>query len=569
MEAKTTIREMLGGNTEINEICVPNYQRAYSWEVGKDTKKQVNQFLIDIDEHIALNSNIPYYFGHFIFEQKSNNKYAIIDGQQRLTTIVIFLSAIFKKLKEIRNLNEYEEVVEEDTIKRKSIYRFTTVDYDSLFFKDYIIDKNINDTNNIETQSQERIADAFDYFCKKLADKSVDDCKEYIECIANSACTTHIVNSEIEAVSMFIFQNDRGKKPTKLEVAKAKFMHEIYMSKSESKEADIKELQDRFEKIYKSIAKIDNRIDEDDVLLYALRVYCNTLNIDVSTKEIEKRLKDSDKKIEFIKNFTLELQRSFENLVIFFNDKDNYEIYSLALLGKNQMLPFVIKAYKFNICNDEKKQLFKSLQSIVLRHRIIGTRAHLEDRLEEENIFANFKEDNQDINPIICRIKRLKLDNSEEAWSWWGYWSDKNLKLNLGQVDFDLAKYLLWLYENHLRSQGKAGYKFMSYEEIKKPQLEHIAPQTPTKGEPIAAGYCEYDDEFKEKYLDCLGNYLLLSASHNCSIGNVPFADKRETYKMLEQQREIVKMTENEIKWGKEEIDTRNKNIIEFLMQNI
>ena len=42
-----------------------------------------------------------------------------------------------------------------------------------------------------------------------------------------------------------------------------------------------------------------------------------------------------------------------------------------------------------------------------------------------------FKEENKYIKPIIDKINRLKSDNSEEAWSWWGYWSDKNLKLNL------------------------------------------------------------------------------------------------------------------------------------------
>lgn len=88
METKTTIRRMLSGNF----IHVPNYQRAYSW----DKDKQVKQFLIDLDDYIDSGSTTPYYFGHFLFEQKSEDSYNIIDGQQRLTTIEIFLSSVFK-----------------------------------------------------------------------------------------------------------------------------------------------------------------------------------------------------------------------------------------------------------------------------------------------------------------------------------------------------------------------------------------------------------------------------------------------------------------------------------------
>lgn len=85
MEARTTIRKMLAGNY----ISVPKYQRAYAW----DSDKQVKQFLQDIDDYIAGKSETPYYFGHFLFEnlKSDGDNFDIIDGQQRLTTIEIFL----------------------------------------------------------------------------------------------------------------------------------------------------------------------------------------------------------------------------------------------------------------------------------------------------------------------------------------------------------------------------------------------------------------------------------------------------------------------------------------------
>jgi len=139
MEASTTIRKMMAGN----KIVVPSYQRAYSWDTPvekTDRNTQTNVFLSDLEEYNKSNakSPSPYYFGHFLFEER-NQEFYVIDGQQRLTTIVIFLSALFARLKAIRNLSEDEQFCYEDMVRRGSIRRFSTVDYDNQFFVDYVI----------------------------------------------------------------------------------------------------------------------------------------------------------------------------------------------------------------------------------------------------------------------------------------------------------------------------------------------------------------------------------------------------------------------------------------------
>ena len=560
MESKTTIRKMLSGNF----ISVPNYQRAYSW----DKDKQVKQFLIDLDNYIDSNSTTPYYFGHFLFEQKgdSDGLYNIIDGQQRLTTIEIFLSSVFKKLASIRPLIDDEKEIKEDTIKRNSKYRFSTVEYDNPFFKDYVIDQKSISRESLETLSAVRIMEAFDFFENELKSKDEVGCLKYINCVIDSACTTHVVKREAEAIQMFIFQNNRGKEPTKLEIVKAQFMYEVQISNinEEEKSGKIKELQERFEHIYKSIAVIENRINEDDVLLYALRVYFNTFNIDVSMEKIEKELKDKKNSPKFIMEFTLELENSFESLKQFFIEKKIYEIYSFALLGKTQMMPFVIKSYKYKIPNEDKVRLFIELESLVLRHRIIGTRAHLEDRINK--VYSEFT-DNKYINQIIDHIRWLKKETDENNW-WWCYWSDAKFEEALQRaLDHKIAKHILWKYENYLISQEKQGYGFMQMEQIASPELEHIAPQTPSDGTPVAKGYCEYDEEFKNTYLDCLGNYLLISKSHNCSIGNVSFVDKLASYNVLAQQREIMKITKGKVVWDKDAIKTRHAKLVDFVIE--
>ena len=66
-----------------------------------------------------------------------------------------------------------------------------------------------------------------------------------------------------------------------------------------------------------------------------------------------------------------------------------------------------------------------------------------------------------------------------------------------------------------------------------------------------------------------MGNYLLLSKSHNASIQNDPFRKKHVDYIYLEQQKEVQNMVDpsKEI-WGRESIKTRKEKIIRFIMDN-
>lgn len=562
MEASTTISGMMRGN----RILVPDYQRAYSWDTGKNnkTKNQIDIFLIDLEDYLKSKVKTPYYFGHFLYEKLDENVYAIIDGQQRLTTISIFLCALFNKLKVIRHLKDSEEDLYEDLIKRRNVYKFTTVQYDKQLFQDYIVDGVKKDKYGIETTSGKRFTEAYDYFVKKLNTMDESHIIKLLEAVAKSSCTTHIVNSESEAIQMFIFQNDRGKKPSYLEVIKAQLMYNIHIYGGEETCTLIDEIKNRFEHIYRSISSIEDFVDEDIVLTHTLKVYSNSLWESNATEYVNAEL-NKDSRIEFIKNFSLSLERSFNNLVrLNFDKKNDINIEGALKCGRYEIvLPFFIKAYTKGIDLKEISIMAKFLGDLILRDRIISTRADLRSRLDD--VFKSF--DNS-IEEIVIRIEWMKkIDN----W-WWAYWNNDNLQLalngNWSSSNHHIAKIILWKYENFLISEGKAGYAPVSYDSIYKPHLEHIAPQT-ENGEKEAAGYDTYDEEFRKKYLLSLGNFLLLSAPHNESIGNKPFALKRESYNQLKHQREIQIITEQDRIWTRDKIEKRQKKIIKFILDEL
>lgn len=556
MEALTNIENMLYGN----EIFVPTYQRAYSWETDlktNDSPKQVNVFLSDLMDYINSQSSSPYYFGHFLFENKGCRCYGIIDGQQRLTTITIFLAVLFKRLKTLREFSEEETFAYQSMIKLGSKYRFKTVDYDNQLFKDYVVNQVKTEHNGLETESQKRIVAAFDYFTRELGNMTEDCIVKLLNAVKESSCTTHVVENEAEAIQMFIFQNNRGKKPSKLEIIKAQFMYHVHLygEDNDTKTELIEEIKHRFENIYKSISTIEQKVNEDDVLVYTQRVFFNSLWENDAVQKVNEQLA-KDNRLHFVREFTLALSASFEHLTYFFKmESKNIVLHSLKRIANfGIVVPFIIKAFKAKVSDKDLEALSIALEVIFIRARVIGTRADLTSRLND--VFQKFE---GDVHPVIKRIDWMKAQEG-----WWGYWNNRELERALqGWIYPDTAKFLLWKYENHLiEEEGKAGYLPIRYDSIVSPQLEHIAPQT----ENPESGYCEYDEDFRNHYLDCLGNYLLLSAHHNISIGNVPFEQKRASYNQLHQQQEVRDMTEMDKCWDKEKISKRKEKIVQFLL---
>lgn len=70
-----------------------------------------------------------------------------------------------------------------------------------------------------------------------------------------------------------------------------------------------------------------------------------------------------------------------------------------------------------------------------------------------------------------------------------------------------------------------------------------------------------------------MGNLMLISGSHNASIGNKPFTEKLESYKnnpLLKQQSEIKdivsEVSKDEVVWKQSHIEKRFKKILSFAL---
>lgn len=539
---------------------VPVYQRAYSWE-----ETNWKTFLDDLLEQIQGHNN--YFFGNLLLEViNKNRKYEIIDGQQRITTLSIFMRStlnVLKSREDSLELREFDfEEKEKIYLKNSGNIKLRPVEYDRACFDALIVDNKKSFSTN--TDSQRRIKTAKEYFERELNKFDTPKILEILEKTENTELTIIELEGKKDSALMFELENNRGKELTNMEKIKSYFMYQMYVySTPEEIETNIESISNIFKHIYLIINDL-KKIDEDRILIYHNNAYIKGFAYR-SLDDVKDLFKKSDNKIQWIKSYIEELHTTFSNIKEFKKSKNLFALRLNDLGTPAFIYPFIIKGYKY-FKDDEVKlnELFNLLEIIAFRKKLINSRANIQERLDK--ILLSFSGDLVD---LLDEIKS-KLN---ESW----FWGDANTKnyLNGSMYKNSVLNYVLWRYENSIQNKGYSIRKFS----IEKEQIEHISPQNPTNGEPIKTGYevdenNQYSDDFISNKLNCIGNLMLISGSHNASIGNKPFSEKLSTYKsnpLLNQQAEIVNFAKNEggqSVWKSESIAERNIKIVEFSINN-
>ena len=90
-------RKKIGDYLKLEEdtvFTIPEYQRAYSWDIDNCDK-----LWQDINDFVESESKDRYFFGTIIINcQDNDTKYGLIDGQQRTTTFLLLLKALLVRI---------------------------------------------------------------------------------------------------------------------------------------------------------------------------------------------------------------------------------------------------------------------------------------------------------------------------------------------------------------------------------------------------------------------------------------------------------------------------------------
>lgn len=541
-------------------FIVPVYQRAYAW-----TEKEWRTFLNDLKEQIQGNSN--YFFGNILLETIEEDKtFDVIDGQQRLTTLSIFIRSVINVVQERIDVGEQVGISLTDMattyLKNGGVIKLRPVEYDKACYDALIVEN--KDKFAIASPSQQNLSDAKTWFIRELQKISTEDILKILGKIEATSITSIEFEGKKDAALMFELQNNRGKDLTNMEKLKSYFMYQLYVySNKEDANINIEYVANLFKAIYSLINDIKD-LDEDSILLYHCYVYIKGFdyrNLD----DIKVEFKGASNKVAWINSFVEEIHTTFSNIKKLERSSDNYYLLLKRLKIPAFVYPFLIKGYKYHEGDEgELHELFKVMETLLFRYIVIRSGATINSRLNQ--ILTHYNGSN-----LGLRMAFKEKFNQEH------HWSDERFKdtLNGYMYTTPAVNYLLWRYEASIQNNGYILGAFSIDDE----QIEHISPQTPPDGSKIAIGYevneqNEYSEEFSADYLNSLGNLMLISGSHNRSIGNIPFRQKLESYNknpVLNQQGEIKVFARGDKEnpmWNMEAIDLRHEEILNFALAN-
>ncbi|MDO8508010.1 MAG: DUF262 domain-containing protein [bacterium] len=97
---------------------IPDFQRPYSWD-----KVNVLNFLEDLKQ--AVKTNQKHFFGSVVYVNEGDENSTIIDGQQRVTTVVLMLTAIYHILLDNpeKSTMHSDEILENYLFNKKDYYK--------------------------------------------------------------------------------------------------------------------------------------------------------------------------------------------------------------------------------------------------------------------------------------------------------------------------------------------------------------------------------------------------------------------------------------------------------------
>ncbi len=171
-------------------FIIPDYQRGYSWE--EDQRKDL---LKDIE--YGMSGNYSHYTGTLVAVKKDSEdkdsdpleKFEIVDGQQRLTTLIILLSCIAHACKQM-NTPAPEDLrrcfIEEGSKRGSSLRKFTLSDEHKFLFWRKVDDPDADASGEIKNKGDQNIIDAFDQFKKWFQEpKNETSLSEIYEYVTN------------------------------------------------------------------------------------------------------------------------------------------------------------------------------------------------------------------------------------------------------------------------------------------------------------------------------------------------------------------------------------------------
>lgn len=256
---------------------VPNYQRGYAW--GEPQLNDLWDDIMDIQKNGTTYR--PHYTGAITLQQidlsdltpaerklsaSGMEYYNVVDGQQRLTTLVILLNTLVKRITKGK-----KQLIENYIKTKQHVCRFAYGDTNGnsyrFFMKNIMGEANtLPYSSTIYTANLEYASSFFESRLSALKSKELNEFQEKL--LTSLVFDTKYIQNNLDVQAVFETMNNRGKPLTTLEKLKNRL---LYMTSKFDDTVNIKGLSDEINNgwglIYETLGKNkDSLLNEDEFL---------------------------------------------------------------------------------------------------------------------------------------------------------------------------------------------------------------------------------------------------------------------------------------------------------------
>lgn len=569
---------------------IPDYQRGYSWEV-----EQLDDFWDDLEN---LKPNKFHYTGLLTVESIDKKKiaslekwhddnwmfdkglkaYYIIDGQQRLTTIIILLKVIIDKFDESDGINFEPKntwiarfLYQQFGQYKSFVFGYEKDNPSDEYFKTKILDQVSLSSAHVPEQTlyTMNLKYAKEYFEEKTKKLNKPDLETIFKKVVNFLkFNLYEIDNDLDVFVTFETLNNRGKSLSKLELLKNRLIYltTILNNTENDKNRLRNDINSAWKTIYEYLGKNkDKTLDDDEFLenhwimsfkydrseseVYAkvlLKEFFTVKNIssDSQEKEItfedeEIIIYDDEIKINFdvIKNYVEIISKSvikwfYIHNPVYSNFNDDIKEYleKLNRLSFGAFRPIIMCAMVKEV---EEEKLLALLKNAERFNFLVFKLSKKQSNTQSNHLYRtanNFYTGSLSIDEINENIEEL-IDGDDEYSGWFDIEDIKKhindlYKKGEGFYSWTGLNYFLFEYELFIMSKARGNPK-VGWKNIDQESKEHIYPQEANK-DCWKNNFNNFTPIQRKILLNSLGNLLLLSQSKNSELQNACFGFKKE-----------------------------------------
>lgn len=505
-----------------SDFIIPDYQRPYAWgeEECLTLWEDIFEFAIPDGKYDEFSKDEEYYLGPIVTFKNNDDKLEVIDGQQRLTTLMLLLRAFYVRFGSMKTEQSMETAKQISRCLWKTD-EFGTANLNELKINSEVATDNdkeefleILKTGVVNDNQKSKYANNYRFFLKKIEEylNNYLDVFSYLPIRILNNCILLPIEADNQNTALRIFStlNDRGLPLSDADIFKAQFYK--YYSEKGQKDYFIsvwKELEEISSKIFKS--NVGTPMDE----LFTRYMYYERAKLGIKSSTTEALRKFYERNAYSLLKNENTLNNLIE-LVNFWNDIEtqNRERFSDRILNK---------LFVLNLAPNGMWAYFVSVYFMKNKDS---------NGLLDDEFFYNF------LNKTIALIWTYAINNPGVNALRTPIYAEMIKIINGQPITFEDFKF-----DKELIRQTLYSYSFDNRRPITKSMLAwyaftnenqfYVSLDQAFEIEHIyAKNRQEFDGELSDKRnLERLGNKSLLEKSVNIRVSDFRFEDKTKKYK--------------------------------------